>query len=118
MCGCAEFETHVVVCVVWHCRKHILDKMKPHKNIRVMFVESICDNEELLDANYRRKLLNDDYKGVDPEKALADFRQRVAEYEKVYQTVEDCEDDGNACYVKVYNVSAEQSIAGGVMNQL
>jgi hypothetical protein len=48
--------------------------------------------------------MNDDYRGVDPEKALADFRQRVAEYEKVYQTVEDSEDDGNACYVKVYNV--------------
>lgn len=35
-------------------RKHILDKVKSHTNIRVMFVESICDNEQLLDGNYRR----------------------------------------------------------------
>ena len=35
--------------------------------------------------------------------ALADFRQRVQEYEKVYETVEDTEDGGQACYVKVYN---------------
>jgi len=35
-------------------RKHILDKVKSHTNIRVMFVESICDNEALLDGNYRR----------------------------------------------------------------
>uniref|UniRef100_M4BXK5 6-phosphofructo-2-kinase domain-containing protein n=1 Tax=Hyaloperonospora arabidopsidis (strain Emoy2) TaxID=559515 RepID=M4BXK5_HYAAE len=37
------------------------------------------------------------------EVALSDFRQRVQEYEKVYETVEDTEDGGNACYVKVYN---------------
>ncbi|RLN37325.1 hypothetical protein BBJ28_00019242 [Nothophytophthora sp. Chile5] len=84
-------------------RKHILEKVSSHSSIRVMFVESICDNEQLLEANYRRKLSNADYKDKDPEVALADFRQRVAEYTKVYETVEDSEDDGNACYVKVYN---------------
>ncbi|DAZ95915.1 TPA: hypothetical protein N0F65_012626, partial [Lagenidium giganteum] len=84
-------------------RERILDKVRSHKNVRVMFVESICDNQELLEANYRRKLSNDDYANRDPEQALKDFRQRVAEYEKVYQTVEDNEDEGNACYVKVYN---------------
>lgn len=52
-----------------------------------------------------RKLTNDDYADKDPEQALKDFRHRVAEYEKVYETVEDNEDAGNACYVKVYNVS-------------
>ena len=36
------------------CRHHILEKVRSHRNVRVMFVESICDNEELLEANYRR----------------------------------------------------------------
>ncbi|KAF1795238.1 Histidine phosphatase superfamily [Phytophthora cactorum] len=84
-------------------RQNILEKVSSHRNVRVMFVESICDNEELLEANYRRKLSNADYKDKDPEVALADFRQRVHEYQKVYETVEDTEDGGNACYVKVYN---------------
>ncbi|KAG7381425.1 hypothetical protein PHYPSEUDO_006043 [Phytophthora pseudosyringae] len=84
-------------------RQHILEKVSSHRNVRVMFVESICDNEELLEANYRRKLSNADYKDTNPEVALADFRQRVHEYQKVYETVEDTEDGGNACYVKVYN---------------
>ncbi|ETP41609.1 hypothetical protein F442_11319 [Phytophthora nicotianae P10297] len=84
-------------------RQHILEKVSSHRNVRVMFVESICDNEALLEANYRRKLLNADYKDKDPEVALADFRQRVHEYQKVYETVEDTEDGDNACYVKVYN---------------
>ncbi|CAH0477153.1 unnamed protein product [Peronospora belbahrii] len=84
-------------------RQHILKKVSLHRNIRVVFVESVCDNEELLEANYHRKLLNADYKDKEPEVALVDFMQRVQEYEKVYETIEDTEDDGNACYVKVYN---------------
>jgi broad specificity phosphatase PhoE/predicted kinase len=84
-------------------RQHILDRVASHRNVRVMFVESICDNAALLDANYRRKCSNDDYSQSDPERALSDFIQRVREYEKVYQTVEDSEDEGRACYVKVYN---------------
>jgi hypothetical protein len=39
-------------------RKHILEKVASHHNVRVMFVESICDNEELLEANYRRCVAN------------------------------------------------------------
>lgn len=35
-------------------RENILSKVRTHRNIRVMFVESICDNKELLEANYRR----------------------------------------------------------------
>lgn len=35
-------------------RENILNKVRTHRNIRVMFVESICDNSELLEANYRR----------------------------------------------------------------
>lgn len=84
-------------------RRNILEKVSSHQNVRVMFVESICDNKELLEANYHRKLLNADYKDKNPEEALVDFRQRVHEYEKVYETVEDTEDGGNTCYVKVYN---------------
>ncbi|TMW68748.1 hypothetical protein Poli38472_006216 [Pythium oligandrum] len=84
-------------------RESILERVRSHDNIRVMFVESICDKQDLLEANYRRKLINDDYTDKDPEQALADFVERVHAYEKVYQTVEDTEDEGNVCYVKVYN---------------
>ena len=31
------------------------------------------------------KLQNDDYKGMDPEKAMSDFMERVNAYERVYQ---------------------------------
>lgn len=37
-----------------HGRENILDKVRAHHNVRVMFVESICDNNALLEANYQR----------------------------------------------------------------
>ncbi|TDH65153.1 uncharacterized protein CCR75_008069 [Bremia lactucae] len=84
-------------------RQQILQKASSRRNVRVMFIESICDKQDLLEANYLRKLTNADYQDKAPEVALADFRKRVHEYEKVYETVEDTEDSGRACYVKVFN---------------
>ena len=53
------------------------------KRLKVVFVESLTDDPELLEANYRMKLDNEDYAGRDPQQALADFRERVAAYEAV-----------------------------------
>ena len=54
---------------------------------KVLFVESICNDPDILSRNYRMKLSNDDYKGQEPEVALRDFIQRVKKYEKVYEEV-------------------------------
>ena len=50
------------------------------------------------------KLQNADYKGQDPDAALADFLRRVEEYEARYETVRDDEGDGSCAYVKLINV--------------
>jgi len=58
-------------------------------DIRVVFLESICDDPKLLQGNYRMKLVNDDYKAAaDPNAALADFRARVAAYEQQYEPLQ------------------------------
>ncbi len=46
------------------------------------------------------KLGNDDYRGMDPAAALADFLSRVAKYESVYEPV----DEDELSYIKLYNV--------------
>ncbi|ETV83810.1 hypothetical protein, variant [Aphanomyces astaci] len=84
-------------------RALVWDKFKHMENTQVMHIELVCDNPSLLEANYLRKLKNEDYDGMDPQVALNDFRQRVAKYEKVYETVQDSENDGTVCYCKVYN---------------
>ena len=50
------------------------------------------------------KLVNDDYRGVDPAKALTDFKERVAKYEAVYQPLDDGEAavaDHDAAFIKM-----------------
>ncbi|CAB5137675.1 unnamed protein product [Rhizophagus irregularis] len=54
---------------------------------KVLFIESICDDKEVLESNMRLKLSGPDYKNVDPEEALDDFRRRVANYERAYETI-------------------------------
>mmetsp|Transcript_46056 Transcript_46056/g.68603 ORF Transcript_46056/g.68603 Transcript_46056/m.68603 type:complete len:602 (-) Transcript_46056:159-1964(-) len=66
-----------------------------------MFVESICDSTELLEENIRKvKLSTPDYRDMDPEEAISDFKSRRENYMSVYETVE--ESDGHP-FVKIIN---------------
>jgi 6-phosphofructo-2-kinase len=72
--------------------------------IGVVFVESICDDVELLEENYRFKVKSSpDYKGVHEEEALADLRQRVQKYEEAYETIT----DDSQSYIKMFNLSTK-----------
>uniref|UniRef100_A0A7S4WAX8 6-phosphofructo-2-kinase domain-containing protein n=1 Tax=Ditylum brightwellii TaxID=49249 RepID=A0A7S4WAX8_9STRA len=75
---------------------------KLNPRLQLIFVESLADDPELLENNYRMKLSNDDYKGKDPIKALADFKERVRKYEAVYEEVCDYEDN-DIRYIKLIN---------------
>merc|ERR1712232_1054050 len=56
-------------------------------SLKLVFIESITNDPELLEWNYKMKLSNKDYSKTDPERALRDFRQRVSMYEKVYHPI-------------------------------
>ena len=66
-------------------RRQALLQRSRKENVQLLFVESICNDPVVLERNYRLKLQNDDYKGMDPEKALFDFKERVRAYEQVYE---------------------------------
>ena len=72
-------------------------------DIHVLFIESVCDDEEILSTNYRMKLNNADYESWDPVEALADFRRRVSLYEKVYEPIED-QYEGALSYIRLINI--------------
>lgn len=83
-------------------RKWIYEVLQS-SNINVLFVESKCDDESLIMANIMEvKTTSPDYKGQDPEVAAKDFRNRIANYEKVYETIDESEKD--LPYVKLINV--------------
>jgi len=89
----------------------------------LLFIESICDDAETLQRNYELKLLNDDYKHMDPAKAREDFSRRVDMYTKVYETVLDSEDDGihQLSYIKMINVGQKmitRNCSGYVPSQI
>ena len=48
-------------------RATLLARNRQETNATLLFVESICNDQEILDRNYAMKLQNNDYKGMDPE---------------------------------------------------
>eukprot|EP00571_Detonula_confervacea_P004402 CAMPEP_0172321638 /NCGR_PEP_ID=MMETSP1058-20130122/43927_1 /TAXON_ID=83371 /ORGANISM="Detonula confervacea, Strain CCMP 353" /LENGTH=399 /DNA_ID=CAMNT_0013037205 /DNA_START=53 /DNA_END=1252 /DNA_ORIENTATION=- len=98
-------------------RKKLIDRIATEAakdpTIKLLFVESCADDPELLENNYRMKLANDDYVGMDPDKALADFRQRVEKYEAVYEEISDEADGSNIRYIKLVN-AGEKLISKGI----
>lgn len=76
-------------------------------SVKILFLESICTDTELIEKNIRLKLSGPDYKKMDPEKALLDFRKRLYNYEKVYETIDESEELENEKfdiqYVKIIN---------------
>ncbi|CAF9911400.1 MAG: Fructose-2,6-bisphosphatase [Alectoria fallacina] len=76
------------------------------KNIETLYVESKCDSEETIMANIMEvKTTSPDYLGQDPEAAALDFRNRIRNYEKVYETID--EDEKDLTYVKLIDVGKQ-----------
>ncbi|KAK6438872.1 Fructose-2,6-bisphosphatase [Oleoguttula sp. CCFEE 5521] len=86
-------------------RRWIKDRCD-REGIETLFVESKCDDEDLIMSNIREvKLTSPDYKGQDPEEAAQDFRNRIMMYERVYETLD--EDESDLTYCKVIDVGAQ-----------
>merc|ERR550532_2510389 len=99
----------------------ILETCREATGITPVFVESICNDESILNANYGLKLGNDDYQTMDPAQARADFLERIKAYEKRYETVEDEEGEGRIKYIKLFNVGQKvvmHRCAGFLMSQV
>ena len=74
--------------------------------MRVIFIESICD-EATVEANVRAtKLDSPDYVGMDPDLAVADFRARIEHYAQVYEPV----DENEGSYIKLIDVGRQLSV--------
>lgn len=76
------------------------------EGIETLFVESKCDDEDLIMSNILEvKTTSPDYKGQDPEVAAQDFRNRIRNYEKIYETLD--EDESDLTYLKIMNVGKQ-----------
>ncbi|KAL2002589.1 hypothetical protein VTN02DRAFT_6443 [Thermoascus thermophilus] len=86
-------------------RRRWIHESCANAGIETLFVESTCDDEDIIINNIREvKTTSPDYKGQDPEVAARDFRERIRNYEKVYETID--EDEKEYTYVKLVNVGS------------
>ncbi|KAI0518448.1 6-phosphofructo-2-kinase [Xylaria bambusicola] len=86
-------------------RQHIFDHIKAREpKLGILYIESVCQNPELLEANMRLKLSGPDYKDKDPVKSLADFKERVKAYESAYVPLGDYEEEHGMQYIKMIDV--------------
>lgn len=78
--------------------------LRGDKQTGLVFVESICDDIELLNENYRYKISSSpDFADMPFEDALADLRMRVSKYEAQYETIT----DDSTSYIKIFNLSTK-----------
>ena len=70
-------------------RRTWLHQCLEKSNIDVAFVESICDDDEIINANIvETKLYSPDYVGIHANKATNDFRARISHYHSIYEPLE------------------------------
>lgn len=78
---------------------------------RVLFLESICNDQDILEKNFAgHKLRSPDYTNWEPEEAARDFEQRIGFYEDEH---EDLREEEDCSYIKIIN--AGQQI---IMNEI
>ncbi|KAI9041501.1 6-phosphofructo-2-kinase PFK26 [Aspergillus affinis] len=87
-------------------RKAIVDHIRKRAGpeLGILFLESSCVDQELLEANMRLKLSGPDYKEQNPVKALEDFKKRVALYERSYVPLGDYEEKHGMAYIQMIDV--------------
>jgi broad specificity phosphatase PhoE/adenylate kinase family enzyme len=67
---------------------------------QILFVESICDDQSIINSNFiEDKKNNEDYVDKPVDDAHEDFQKRIKEYEKNYESIND-----NEIYIKIYNI--------------
>jgi hypothetical protein len=91
-------------------RQALVDRVKREPGLKLLFIESVCDDPVILAANIAVKVASGDpdYDGMPPEKAEADFRARIKHYEASYQALDE-ELDRDVTYCKMVNVGTQVS---------
>jgi len=70
--------------------RHRLAEKFDKMGIHVVFLESLCDNQEIIERNIRSvKISSPDYRGWDPDKAVKDYYSRIRDHEKHYEPLEE-----------------------------
>lgn len=86
-------------------RAELAARVKKERGFKLIFLESVCDDPKIIDANVAVKVSSGDpdYDGIPKEKAEEDFRRRIKLYERSYETIDPVV-DSDLTYAKIINV--------------
>ncbi|SPO45024.1 probable FBP26 - fructose-2,6-bisphosphatase [Moesziomyces antarcticus] len=93
-------------------RKEIADRIAKEPDLKLVFLESICTDPKVIDANIAVKVSSGDpdYAGMTPEAAKKDFLERIRHYEDTYEPVNFDGSEAHYSYVKVTDVGKSVTI--------
>ncbi|SJX61099.1 related to 6-phosphofructo-2-kinase [Sporisorium reilianum f. sp. reilianum] len=95
-------------------RRYAIREKYGKLGVHVMFLESICTDPKVVEANVRSvKLSSPDYVDWDPEKAMQNYYERIAGHEKTYEPIE----NPSFPYIKLINVG-EQVVVNNIQGYL
>ncbi|XP_061634207.1 6-phosphofructo-2-kinase/fructose-2,6-bisphosphatase 1-like isoform X2 [Phyllopteryx taeniolatus] len=87
-------------------RRAVILNFAKENGYKVFFVESICDDPEIIAENIKQvKLSSPDYINCDKDEAVADFLKRIECYKLTYVALDDIK-DRNLSYIKIFNVGS------------
>lgn len=83
-------------------RKFIYDQVVEKYGFKLFFIESICDDPNIIEANVREvKIHSPDYKEIDKDEALSDFLKRIEHYKISYQKIDENE-ESKYSYMQIF----------------
>uniref|UniRef100_A0A1I8P6R5 6-phosphofructo-2-kinase domain-containing protein n=1 Tax=Stomoxys calcitrans TaxID=35570 RepID=A0A1I8P6R5_STOCA len=84
-------------------RQLIYDIVVKHHGFRLFFVESICDDPQIIEQNIKEvKVSSPDYVNMNTDLVVRDFLQRIEHYEERYQSIHE-DKESHLSFMKVYN---------------
>ncbi|XP_055021726.1 6-phosphofructo-2-kinase/fructose-2,6-bisphosphatase [Boleophthalmus pectinirostris] len=87
-------------------RRDLILSFAKENGYKVFFVESICDDPEIIEENIKQvKLSSPDYVDCDKDEAVEDFLKRIECYKLNYVPLDD-QKDRKLSYIKIFNVGS------------
>lgn len=89
-------------------RKALADRVSREPGLKLIFIESLCTDPQVIAANIAVKVASGDpdYDGQEPEQAERDFRERIKHYEQSYEPLDE-KLDGEMTFCKMVNVGKQ-----------
>ncbi|KAK3104001.1 hypothetical protein FSP39_023557 [Pinctada imbricata] len=84
-------------------RKLLVDVIHKKHKFKLFFVESICDDPKIIEANILEvKVCSPDYLDMNKDEAITDFMRRIEHYSQMYERL-DHNVDRDLSYIQIFN---------------